>query len=59
MTCPRCKSVCPLEHSNVTSKMQRWRLDRDLLLADLEKNPKNTRTAFYLAQVSEHGRAED
>ena len=40
-----------LPSSNLTSKQKRWRLDRDLLLADLEKDPKNTRTVFYLAQV--------
>ena len=37
--------------SNATAKMKRWELDRDLLLADLEKDPTNTRTVFYLAQV--------
>ncbi|KAK8797797.1 hypothetical protein WA171_005328, partial [Blastocystis sp. BT1] len=35
---------------NLTSKRKRWQLDRDLLLADLEKDPTNTRTVFYLAQ---------
>ena len=36
----------------MTAKKKRWELDRDLLLADLEKDPRNTRTVFYLAQVT-------
>ena len=38
--------------SDVTKKRARWQLDAQLLLEDLRKNPTNTRTAFYLAQVA-------
>ena len=39
------------DDSDPEKKKKRWKLDAELLSKDLERNPSNTRTVFYLAQV--------
>lgn len=43
--------ICNVMNSDIEKKRKRWELDAMLLKEDSEKNPSNTRTVFYLAQV--------
>lgn len=45
-------SWSPSETGNQKSK-QRWLRDKDLLLKEIENNPNDTRSTFYLAQTCE------
>lgn len=41
------------EQYGIEKSQQRWLRDKDLFLKEFEKNPKNTRTLFYLGQTYE------